>query len=521
MKYEKSEVLMMRRSGILYPISSLPSKYGIGSFSKEAYEFVDFLKKAGQSAWQVLPFGPTGYGDSPYQSFSTFAGNPYFISLEQLIEDGLLTAEECDSVYWGSNPEYCDYGALYEGRFAVLKKAFERFREEPDEEYQEFIKEESHWLDDYCLFMALKDKHEGKPWIEWETEYRNRDKKAMSVVAEVLADTIEFFRFQQYEFMKQWTKLHEYAAKNGVSIIGDIPIYVAFDSADTWANPDMFRFDEENVPTVVAGCPPDAFSATGQLWGNPIYRWDKLKKDGYSWWMRRIARCFSFYDILRIDHFRGFDEYYAVPYGDETAENGKWETGPGMDFFKAVRKKFGDVEIIAEDLGIITDSVRELLKETGFPGMKVLQFAFDDSESSTYLTYKHEPNSVVYTGTHDNMTTRGWIESVSDHDRDFARRYINSLYTDYGQFTWDFIREAFRSPADLCIVPIQDFLVKGNEARMNCPAVGSGNWQWRVLPNYLSDDLARSIAELTSVYGRYAVLPVSSEEEEDAAEEEE
>ena len=511
----------MRRSGILYPISSLPSKYGIGSFSKEAYEFVDFLKKAGQSAWQVLPFGPTGYGDSPYQSFSTFAGNPYFISLEQLIEDGLLKEEECDSAYWGSNPEYCDYGALYENRFTVLKKAFERFREEPDKDYQDFIKKESYWLDDYCLFMALKNKHEGKPWIEWETEYRNRDKKAMTVVAEVLADIIEFFRFQQYEFMKQWTKLHEYAAENGVSIIGDIPIYVAFDSADTWANPDMFRFDEENVPTVVAGCPPDAFSATGQLWGNPIYRWDKLKKDGYSWWMRRIERCFSFYDILRIDHFRGFDEYYAVPYGDETAENGKWEKGPGMDFFKAVRKKFGDVEIIAEDLGIITDSVRELLKDTGFPGMKVLQFAFDESESSTYLTYKHESNSVVYTGTHDNMTTRGWIESVSDHDRDFARRFINSLYTDYGQFTWDFIREAFRSAADLCIVPIQDFLVKGNEARMNCPSIGSGNWQWRVLPNYLSDDLARSIGELTSVYGRNPVPSVSSEEDEDEEEEKE
>ena len=321
--------------------------------------------------------------------------------------------------------------------------------------------------------------------------------------------------------MKQWTKLHEYATQNGVSIIGDIPIYVAFDSADTWANPDMFGFDEENVPTVVAGCPPDAFSATGQLWGNPIYRWDKLKKDGYSWWMRRIERCFSFYDILRIDHFRGFDEYYAVPYGDETAENGKWEKGPGMDFFKAVRKKFGDVEIIAEDLGIITDSVRELLKDTGFPGMKVLQFAFDESESSTYLTYKHESNSVVYTGTHDNMTTRGWIESISDHDRDFARRFINSLYTDYGQFTWDFIREAFRSAADLCIVPIQDFLVKGNEARMNCPSIGSGNWQWRVLPNYLSDDLARSIGELTSVYGRKPVPPVSSEEDDDEEEEKE
>ncbi len=509
----------MRASGILYPISSLPSAYGIGSFSKEAYEFVDFLKEAGQEYWQVLPFGPTGYGDSPYQSFSTFAGNPYFISLEQLIEDGLLLKEECDELYFGSNPEYCDYGALYENRFKALRMAYDRFRETEakDKAYHAFARKNESWLEDYCVFMALKAQNGGKPWIEWDAPYRNRDKAAMAVVAEVIADTVDFYRFQQYEFMVQWEKLRAYAHKNGVKIIGDIPIYVAFDSADTWSHPAMFEFDEENVPTKVAGCPPDAFSATGQLWGNPIYKWKYMEKTGFDWWIRRIARSYEFYDVIRIDHFRGFDEYYAVPYGDETAENGKWEKGPGMKLFKTVRAKLGDVQIIAEDLGYITPTVRQLLKESGFPGMKVLQFAFDPSESSVYLPYQHIENCVVYTGTHDNMTTRGWIESTSDHDRDYARRYINSIYTDYGQFTWDFIREAFRSVAKLAIVPIQDFLVKGNEARLNCPAVGEGNWQWRVTPGLLSHELAKSIYEMTKLYGRLAPVPEPEEEEEPSA----
>ena len=505
---------MERASGILYPISSLPSTYGIGSFSKEAYEFVDFLKKAGQSFWQVLPFGPTGYGDSPYQSFSTFAGNPYFISLDDLIEEGLLKKEECDALYWGTNPEYVDYGAVYVSRFEALRTAFDRFRETSagDAEYQEFIKKESYWLDDYCLFMAIKYENEGKAWSEWKDIYRNRDKKALTVIEDMLEKPMDFFRFQQFEFMKQWSRLHQYANDNGIRIIGDIPIYVAFDSADTWAHPEQYEFDSDNIPTKVAGCPPDAFSATGQLWGNPIYNWEYMKKTGYKWWISRIRRSLEFYDVIRVDHFRGFDEYYTIPYGDETAENGEWEKGPGMDLFNAVRRELGDVEIIAEDLGYITKSVRELLRESGYPGMKVLQFAFDDTEKSLYLPYQHIKNCVVYTGTHDNMTTRGWIESISDHDRDFARRYINSIYTDYGQFTWDFIREAFRSVSDLCIVPIQDFLVKGNEARMNSPASAVGNWQWRVTPHFLTDDLARSIYDMTKLYGR---LPKEPEPEED------
>ena len=512
----------MRHSGILYPITTLPSKYGIGCFSKDAMEFVDFLKEAGQSYWQVLPFGPTGYGDSPYQSFSTFAGNPYFISLEQLIEDGLLLESECEELYWGTNPEYVDYGAIYESRFKALRQAHVRFKqtEAQNREYQDFIRRESYWLDDYCMFMALKDENEGKPWSEWDETYRNRDKKAMAVAAEVIGDTIDFFRFQQYEFMAQWEKIHTYAAKNGIKIIGDIPIYVAFDSADAWSHPEMYAFDEKNIPTKVAGCPPDAFSETGQLWGNPIYNWEYLKEHNYEWWVRRIARCYEFYDVIRIDHFRGFDEYYAIPYGDPTAENGVWEKGPGMELFDALRQQLGDVEIIAEDLGYITDSVRELLDQSGFPGMRVLQFAFDESESSAYLTHNHVKNCVVYTGTHDNMTTRGWIDSISDHDRDFARRYINSIYTDYGQFTWDFIREAYRSPADICIVPIQDFLVKGNEARLNCPAVSTDNWQWRVTPGLLSHELAHSILDMTRLYSRCNMFPVKQAGETKASDEE-
>ena len=494
----------MRASGILYPISSLPSAYGIGSFSKEAYEFVDFLKEAGQEYWQVLPFGPTGYGDSPYQSFSTFAGNPYFISLEQLIEDGLLLKEECDELYFGSNPEYCDYGALYENRFKALRMAYDRFRETEakDKAYHAFARKNESWLEDYCVFMALKAQNGGKPWIEWDAPYRNRDKAAMAVVAEVIADTVDFYRFQQYEFMVQWEKLRAYAHKNGVKIIGDIPIYVAFDSADTWSHPAMFEFDEENVPTKVAGCPPDAFSATGQLWGNPVYNWAGMKQDKYAWWIRRLQRNYELMDVIRIDHFNGFDSYYAVPAEEKTAENGERKKGPGIAFFREVKKQLGDVRIIAEDLGTITPSTEKLLAQTGFPGMKVLQYAFDWTEYSYYMTHNHIRNCVVYTGTHDNKTTREWIEECSDHDRDLARRYIHSENTDYGAFVWDFIREAYRSVADLCIVPLQDYLVLGKEARINTPGTQGSNWQWRLLPNVLSDALANSIHALAKLYCR-------------------
>lgn len=496
--------MILRGCGILLPVSSLASAYGIGCFSREAYEFVDFLKKAGQSCWQVLPFGPTGFGDSPYQSVSAFAGNPYYIDPETLIRDGLLTRQECDSFFWGSNQERVDYGALFENRLKLLRIAFGRFRDvaAEDSEYQEFVSKESYWLADYALYMAIKGIQGGRSWLDWDENLKKRDPDALTQAREDLQDEIGLYCFIQYEFDRQWKALHAYAAQTGIEIIGDLPYYVAMDSADSWAHPEAFEFDKDLNPIRVAGCPPDAFSPTGQLWGNPVYNWKALKKNHYDWWIRRMERSYELYDIVRIDHFNGFDTYYAVPFEDKTAEKGTTEKGPGMDFFRTLKKQLGDVRIIAEDLGTVTPSTEKLLADTGFPGMNVLQYAFDWTEYSYYMTHNHRRNSVVYTGTHDNKTTRQWIEELGDHDRDLARRYIHSENTDYGAFTWDFIREAYRSVASLCMIPLQDYLVKGSEARMNTPGTQGSNWQWRLAPHYLSDDLARSIYALAKLYGR-------------------
>ena len=502
----------MRESGILCHISSLPSPYGIGALSKEAFEFVDFLKKAGQSFWQILPLGPTGYGDSPYQSFSTFAGNPYFIDLVKLIDDGLLTKEECDALDFGSNPEAVDFGRQYESRFKALRIACERFRGHIPDDYYIFTQKNSFWLEDYALFMALKDENGGKCWHEWDTDLRDRRPDALAAASARLTKEIGFWRFQQYEFDRQWKALLAYAHKNGVSFIGDIPIYLASDSADAWANPRLLQFNAENESIAVAGCPPDGFSADGQLWGNPLYDWEYLRENGYDWWIRRIAHCLERFDVLRVDHFRAFDEYYAIPFGSENAKDGRWEKGPGIEFFEAVKRELGKVSIIAEDLGYLTDSVRKLVRDTGFPGMKVLQFAFDSSEDSDYLPFYFTRNAVVYTGTHDNETTLGWVGNLNDHDRDFARRYIHSINTSYGEFVWDLIREAQRSVCDLCIIPMQDYLVKGNEARMNRPATMGSNWQWRMKPHELSDALSASILEMTKLYGRLVKHPAITEE---------
>lgn len=503
------------------PIFSLPSRFGIGCFDREAYAFIDFLVEAGQSCWQVLPFCQTGFGDSPYQSVSSFAGNPYFIDLEQLIEDGLLTWDECNVIDFGSDPEKVDYGAMYENRYPVLQRAYERFKDGIEgrtqngasaqrEEYQTFLDRESYWLRDYALFMAIKSREGGRSWLEWEPQYAQRDPQALHAAEQELSDEMGFIFFQQYEFLRQWNKLHTYAQKKGVQIIGDIPFYVAMDSAATWSHRDIFQFDDQGRPVAVAGCAPDAFSKTGQLWGNPLYDWEKLAQSGYKWWINRIARNMEFYDVLRIDHFNGFAEYYSVPYGDETAENGTTQAGPGMNFFDALKAALGDIPIIAEDLGTITPVTEKLLKDSGYPGMKVLQYAFDWTEYSYYLPYNHIRNCVVYTGTHDNTTTRAWIEEISDHDRDFARRYIHSENTDYGAFVWDFIREAYRSVADLSIIPLQDYLVKGKEARINNPGTLGENWQWRLKPNFLSADLAKSIYALAKLYGR---LPKPGEDD--------
>ena len=498
---------MKRASGVLLPVFSLPSKYGIGCFSKEAYKFIDQLKEAGQSYWQILPLGPTGYGDSPYQSFSTYAGNPYFIDLKTLIKEGLLTKKECKAYDFGDQETKIDYEKIYYSRFKVLKKAFQRFK--PDKEYQEFVKENEGWLEDYSLYMAIKDSKDGASWNVWEDSLKNREPEALVKAKEELKDAIDFYKFQQYEFDRQWKKLHAYANKQGIQIVGDIPIYVAFDSADAWAAPEMFQFDEENNPVAVAGCPPDAFSATGQLWGNPLYNWEYHKKTGYEWWIRRIGYCFKLYDVVRIDHFRGFDEYYAIPYGDETAVNGKWMPGPGMDLFQAVEAKLGRPNIIAEDLGFLTDSVLKMLADSGFPGMKVLQFAFDPSAESAYLPHTYPKNCVVYTGTHDNDTTRGWYHSESKATRDFAKEYMNVQRMDEDNLAWDFIRVAMGSVADLCITPMQDFLNLDGEARINMPSTLGGNWAWRMKKGQFDKEIVKQMARMTKIYGR---LPVACEQ---------
>ena len=490
----------MRASGVLLPVFSLPSKYGIGCFSKEAYQFVDQLKEAGQSRWQILPLGPTGYGDSPYQSFSTFAGNPYFIDLKTLIKEGLLTKKECASYDFGEQKDCIDYEKLYHSRFKVLKKAYKRFQ--PDGDYKKFVAKNDWWLKDYCLYMAIKDSLGGAPWSEWEAPLRDRDREALAQAEERLADEIDFYAFQQFEFDKQWGKLKSYANKNGIQIVGDLPIYVAFDSADTWAAPQLFQFDEDHKPTRVAGCPPDAFSATGQLWGNPLYDWDYHRQTGYDWWLKRISYCFKLYDIVRIDHFRGFDEYYAIPYGDKTAEHGKWQKGPGMDIFRALEKQFGKLNIIAEDLGFLTDSVLKLLKDSGFPGMKVVQFAFDSREASNYLPLTSPTYCVVYTGTHDNDTTRSWYHNAPKECRDLAKKYLVKPRLDEDTLAWDFIAMAMSSVADLCVTPIQDFLCLDGHARINTPSTLGGNWTWRLTKGQITKELVKQIYEMTELYGR-------------------
>lgn len=492
----------MRASGILMPIFSLPSRYGIGSFSKSAYQFVDMLKKAGQKYWQILPLCPTSYGDSPYQSFSTYAGNPYFIDLDQLIEEKLLTRKECQACDFGDDPQDIDYGKLYENRFKLLRKAYERANVGEDQEFEAYRRKNAWWLDDYALFMAVKDQFDGVAWNEWAEDIRLRWSNAMDYYRRELYYEIEFYSYLQFVFMKQWKKLKNYANINGIEIIGDIPIYVAFDSADAWANPELFQFDAENLPTAVAGCPPDGFSADGQLWGNPLYRWDYHRETGFDWWIRRIAYCSELYDVVRIDHFRGFDEYYSIPYGDTTARNGHWEKGPGIALFEAVKNRLGELNIIAEDLGYITDSVKKLVADSGFPGMKVLEFAFDSREKSDYLPYTYEKNSVVYTGTHDNETIAGWYAGLDKSDLKMCTDYMNIDRIPGKEYHWDFIRLAMLSVSDLCVIPIQDYLGLDNRARINHPSTLGTNWRWRLAKGQLSASLLKEIREMTRISGR-------------------
>ena len=493
----------MRRNGMLLPIASLPSPYGIGGFSKEAYEFIDLLEETGQKLWQILPLGPTSYGDSPYQSFSTFAGNPYFIDLDTLAEKGWLTKEACEASDYGDNESYIDYGRIYNSRFVLLKQAFLNSDILSDEKFTEFCKANQHWLPDYALYMALKNQNDGKSWIEWEEEIRLRKPEAVEYYKKELEEECNFYEFLQYEFHEQWTKVKEYAHEKGIQIVGDVPIYVAFDGADTWASPELFQFDEENNPVAVAGCPPDDFSATGQLWGNPLYNWEYHKKTEYDWWIKRIRHCLKLYDVVRIDHFRGFDEYYSIPYGNETAIDGAWMPGPGMDLFRTIEEKLGKLNIIAEDLGFLTESVLQMLSDSGFPGMKVIQFAFDPNGGSAYLPHNYPENSVVYTGTHDNDTTRGWYHSTDKATRDFAKEYMNAQRLDEDDLAWDFIRLAMSSKANLCVTPMQDLLNLDGKARINVPSTLGGNWTWRMEKGQFDEETVKRLKRMTWLYERF------------------
>jgi 4-alpha-glucanotransferase len=500
----------MRASGILMPIFSLPSKYGIGAFSKEAMEFVDQLSTAGQKYWQVLPLGPTSYGDSPYQSFSSFAGNPYFIDLDELYNEGLLTKDELpehQNINSNDNRSI-DYDLLYKTRYCTLRKAYKRFNKN-QATFQQFKSENDYWLNGYSSFMAIKSYYQDQDFYQWDSKLLRREKEALEKLLESREEDLCFYDFLQFKFMEQWDKLHKYANSKGIQIIGDIPIYVALDSADCWNSPELFQLDNDLKPVAVAGCPPDPFAKTGQLWGNPLYQWEYHKSTNYEWWVKRIQHSFKLYDMVRIDHFRGFDEYYSIPYGDKTAEFGTWKKGPGIDLFHSLNKQLGKLNIIAEDLGFLTDSVIQLLKDSGYPGMKILQFAFDSREESDYIPHAYPKNCVVYTGTHDNDTITGWIKSIKKEDRRYALAYmgINKMKTD---IHWDFIRLAMASVADIAIFPIQDCLGLGSEARINIPSTLGSNWRWRMLPNEFTPVMISALGQLTRLYGRRHHLPEES-----------
>ena len=496
----------MRSSGILLSVTSLPSKYGIGCFSKAAYNFVDYLAEAGQTYWQILPLGPTSYGDSPYQTFSTIAGNPYMISLEDLIEEGTLTKEECDATDFGTDPQRVDYGKMSENRLALLRKAYERSDISRNRDYQQFVAENQDWLPDFALFMALKKHFNNAAWTQWPQDIRLRWGFALDYYRRELYFEIEFQQYLQFTFFRQWKKLKAYANEKGIRIIGDIPIYVAQDGVDRWTHAELFQVDEENNLSAVAGCPPDSFSADGQIWGNPLYRWDYHRATGYDWWINRLYHTFRLYDAVRLDHFRGFDEFFSVPVGAKSALEGHWEKGPGMELFETLRWRLGEQELIVEDLGLMTDSVRKLVKDSGFPNMKVLQFAFDPNDigaANDYLPHNYDRNCVVYTGTHDNETAAGWLARLTEKEMKQIRDYICDHETPDEKLYLRIIAEAMKSSANICIIPAQDYLGLGNDARMNQPSTLSSNWSWRMKEGALTEGLKETILTLTKRYGRF------------------
>lgn len=490
-----------RGAGILLPITSLPSPYGIGTFGRQAYKFVDFLVKAGQSYWQVLPLGPTSYGDSPYQSFSAFAGNPYFIDLDVLTADGLIKKSDYADIDWYDRPDSVNYAKIYEGRFGVLKKAFAASNIRADVDFQKFCEEnDTLWLDDYSLYMSVKLDYGSSSWLDWPEEIRMAKPETISACREKYAEDMLFWKFCQYEFYKQWRALKAYANERGIQIIGDIPIYVSLDSADVWLHPELFLLDKRKLPTDVSGVPPDAFSKTGQLWGNPLYDWDKMAADDFLWWRKRMECCAGLYDVVRIDHFIGIVRYYAVPYGETTAMHGEWRKGPGRGLVSAVKAAMGGKKIIAEDLGCVVPAVTKLRVSAGFPGMKILEFAFDSGPDNTNLPCHFDKNCFVYGGTHDNETLRGYFAKRTRKELRFARNYLGVKKN--SELAQACIRAGFASAADTAVFQMQDYLGLGNEARMNFPSTLGGNWLWRMTDDQMSEDLANGIRTLTEIYAR-------------------
>lgn len=486
----------MRRSGVLLHISSLPSPYGMGSFGQAAYDFIDFLHRSEQTYWQILPLGPTSYGDSPYQTFSAFANNPYFIDLDFLIKEGLLTSDDIISHF--HSDRYVEYDKLYEERFNVLKKAFHRFNLN-DYGFQQFTFKHRRWLFDYALFMALKVYHQGASWESWNEDLRLRKQETLDHFKELLKEDINFYQFLQFKAYEQYAALKTYANQKGIKMVGDMPIYVSYDSADVWANPEYFYLDGNRMPIEVAGVPPDNFSKDGQLWGNPLYNWDRLKQDHYAWWVDRVQSSIHLFDMIRIDHFIGFQNFFSIPYGHKTAVLGVWKKGPGIELFDVIKRELGEVNIIAEDLGVITDDVRKLLKSTGFPGMKLLQFAFDPREESDYIPHLYERNSIAYTGTHDNETTAQWFQKLPQNDLEYCLAYINHQS---GNPVDSLIKATLSCVADTAIIPMQDWLSLGSEARMNIPSTTGSNWKWRMLKTELNDNLLKKMKSFTLLYGR-------------------
>ena len=500
MMNEKKDRALKRGAGLLLPISSLPSPYGIGTLGKEAYKFVDYLVEAGQKYWQVLPVGPTSYGDSPYQSFSAFAGNPYFIDLDYLVEEGLITKAQIKKFPWGDNAEYIDYATVYGSRFQILRMAFNNSTYAETKEYAQFEKDNEYWLDDYSLYMAVKFKFDNQEWSKWDYDIKARQPEAIDRYKEELKDDIAFWKFCQFKFFEQWNKLRVYANESGIEIIGDIAIYVAMDSADVWAHKDLFELDEDFEQINVAGVPPDAFSEDGQLWGNPLYNWNRMEECDFEWWKQRMASNSKIYDYIRIDHFIGVVNYYSIEAGCENAKEGVWRQGPGKKLTDAIDSAIGDAKIIAEDLGIVSPAVRELLAETGYPGMNIIEFAFDGGPTNSHLPHNYKPNSLVYGGTHDNETVVGYFSSRSAADLKYAYKYLG--VTKKSEIPAAVLRAAYASVAAIAIFQVQDILELGNEARMNTPSTVGDNWKWRMLKGSITKKKAKELKELAEFYAR-------------------